>query len=103
MRGCLTCHNQSIRPMHSLTRGLLIGAVSSAAVISCLAADPAKPASPRFSPANMDTTVSPAADFARYAWGNWRQNNPVPADRARWSSFNELDQANQTGLKTILE
>ncbi len=91
--------------MHSLTRGFLIGAATSAAVISSFAAEPAAkpPAVPRFSAANMDTTVSPGTDFARYAWGNWKLANPVPADRARWSSFNELDQYNQNGLKGILE
>ncbi len=89
--------------MHSFTRVLFAGAAVSAAVISSYAAEPAKQVVPRFSAANMDPTVSPATDFARYAWGNWRQNNPVPADRARWSSFHELDQYNQNGLKGILE
>ena len=89
--------------MHSLTRGLLIGAVSSAAVISSFAADPAKPPVPRFNVANMDPTVSPGVDFARYAWGNWQQSNPIPMDKSRWSSFNELDQYNQTALKGVLE
>ncbi len=90
--------------MHLLTRGLLIGAVSSAAVISCLAAEPAPKASvPRFDVSYMDTTVSPGTDFARYAWGNWRESHPIPADKARWNSFNELLQYNQTGLKEILE
>ncbi|MEJ1972823.1 MAG: M13 family metallopeptidase N-terminal domain-containing protein [Lacunisphaera sp.] len=51
----------------------------------------------------MDTTVSPGADFARYAWGHWQDSNPVPADKSRWGSFNELDQYNQNGLKGILD
>jgi len=29
--------------------------------------------------------------------------NPVPPDKARWSSFNELEQYNQLALKGILE
>ena len=89
--------------MHSLARRLVIGAVLCAAVSLTHAAEPAKPAAPRFSPANMDTTVSPGADFSAYAWGHWAQSNPVPADKARWGSFNELDQYNQTGLKGILD
>ena len=66
-------------------------------------AAPAKPVAPRFSAGNMDPTVSPRADFAHYAWGNWQKNNPVPADKSRWGAFNELDQFNQAGLKGILE
>ena len=93
----------SIRRMHSSARRLVVGAVLCAAVSLTHAAEPAKPVAPRFNAANMDTSVSPGADFARYAWGSWSQNNPVPADKSRWGSFNELDQYNQTGLKGILE
>ena len=64
---------------------------------------PAKPVAPRFSVGNMDTTVDPRADFARYAWGNWMKNNPVPADKSRWGAFNELLTFNQTALKGIME
>src|SRR5216683_2806924 len=43
------------------------------------------------------------ADFARYAFGAWQKNNPVPPDKARWGSFNELEQFNQQALRGILE
>src|SRR6266853_407472 len=43
------------------------------------------------------------AAFARYAFGAWQKANPVPEDKARWGSFNELDQFNQLALKGILE
>ncbi len=89
--------------MNQLIRRLVTGAVLCAAVSLTHAAEPAKPVIPRFSPANMDTSVSPGADFARYAFGNWQKANPVPADKSRWGSFNELDQYNQNGLKSILE
>jgi len=64
---------------------------------------PAKPVAPRFSVAHMDTTVAPRVDFARYAWGNWMKNSPVPADKSSWGSFNELDQFNQAALRGVLE
>ena len=67
------------------------------------AAEPAAPAAPRFSVANMDASVDPRADFAHYAFGAWLKNNPVPADKSRWGAFNELDQYNQNALKGILE
>ncbi len=63
----------------------------------------AKPAVPRFNVAYMDRTVDPRVDFARYAFGHWREANPIPADKSRWGAFNELDLYNQTALKGILE
>jgi len=93
----------SIRQMYSSARRLVAGAVLCAAVNFASAAEPTKPAVPRFDIANMDTSVSPAVDFARYAWGNWKQTHPIPADKARWHSFNELSLYNETGLKGILE
>jgi len=90
--------------MHSSARRLLVGAVLCAAVSLTHADEPsAKPAVPRFDVGYMDTTVSPKVDFARYAWGNWRATHPIPADKARWHSFNELNLYNQTNLKGILE
>jgi len=51
----------------------------------------------------MDKSADPRADFARYAFGAWQKMNPVPPDKARWGSFNELEQYNQLALKGILE
>src|SRR5258706_5836728 len=67
------------------------------------AAEPARPVPPRFSPGYIDRSADPRADFARYAFGAWQKANPVPEDKARWGSFNELDQFNQQALKGILE
>jgi len=80
---------------------LLVAALSLATVLPLAAAD--LPPVPRFSPGYMDTTVDPRADFARYAWGNWSKDNPIPADKSRWGSFAQLDEYNQAGLKAILE
>jgi putative endopeptidase len=51
----------------------------------------------------IDRSADPRADFARYAFGAWQKANPVPEDKARWGSFNELEQYNQLALKGILE
>ncbi len=80
---------------------LLVAALSLATVLSLAAAD--LPPVPRFSPGYMDTTVDPRADFARYAWGNWSKDNPIPADKSRWGSFAQLEEYNQAGLRAILE
>src|SRR6267378_3967624 len=85
-------------------RLLLFAAVLAAlASLPLFAAEPARPAPPRFSAGYMDRSADPRADFARYAFGTWQKANPVPPDKARWSSFNELEQYNQLALKGILE
>ena len=51
----------------------------------------------------LDPTCKPCDDFWRYATGTWVDKNPIPADRARWGKFDELSDANQERLKTILD
>ncbi len=58
---------------------------------------------PRFSVRYLDRRASPARDFYRYATGRWVDANPVPADRSRWSAFDELRERNTHLLREILE
>jgi putative endopeptidase len=51
----------------------------------------------------MDTTVSPRTNFFAYANGSWVKENPVPNDKSRWASFDELQQRNWHLIKAILE
>src|SRR5712692_6823069 len=84
----------------------LLLAATAWAALACgplCAAEPARPVPPRFSVGFIDRSADPRADFARYAFGAWQKANPVPEDKARWGSFNELDQFNQLALKGILE
>lgn len=62
-----------------------------------------RPVPPRFDVKLMDTTVDPRADFARFAFGRWQQDNPIPADKSRWGGFDELAQYNWAALKGILD
>lgn len=54
-------------------------------------------------PANMDTTVRPGDDFARFASGTWMRKNPIPAKETRWGSFNQLREFNANAVKSLLE
>jgi predicted metalloendopeptidase len=54
-------------------------------------------------PANFDTSVSPTADFYRYANGGWMDRNPVPPEYSRWGSFNVLQQQNLDHLHALAE
>ena len=72
------------------------------ALASSRAGEP-PPKVPRFSVEHMDRSVDPGTDFYRFAAGHWLANNPVPADKSRWSGFDELRERNWHLLRDILE
>ncbi|HIC7358228.1 TPA: M13 family metallopeptidase [Legionella pneumophila] len=49
-----------------------------------------------------DTTVSPAVDFYTYANGNWKKDNPIPADYASWGSFHVVNEKVQNIIHQML-
>ena len=52
---------------------------------------------------NFSEKYSSQNDF--YMWVNhdWLDNNPIPSDQQKWSSFNVLDLENKTKIRKILE
>ena len=52
---------------------------------------------------NMDLTVNPGNDFYDYATLGWRNNNPIPDDYTRWTSFHELNAKNLERVRDIAE
>lgn len=53
--------------------------------------------------ANMDLSVKPGDNFYFYANGNWIKNNPVPASKTRWGSFDELREESSKKMRALLE
>ncbi len=75
----------------------------SAALCPSLATHAASPEPPRFKIEHLDRSADPKSDFARFAFGGWLKNNPIPADKSRWGGFGELSQFNWAALRNLLE
>ena len=56
-----------------------------------------------FSVDHIDRSTDPAQDFYRFAAGRWIDSHPVPADKTRWSAFDELRERNFRLLRDLLE
>jgi putative endopeptidase len=52
---------------------------------------------------NLDRSVSPCADFYRFADGDWIRSHPIPPDRSSWSQIDALQERNREILRQILE
>ena len=52
---------------------------------------------------DLDTTVSPKADFYQYATGGWQAKNPLKPEFARYGSFDSIREANQENLNELFE
>src|SRR4051794_38329593 len=52
---------------------------------------------------NMNLSVKPGDNFYLFANGNWIKNNPIPASKTRWGSFDVLHEESTKRLRTLLE
>jgi len=76
------------------------------------AAETTQPAAPATTPvalgsgidmSGFDTSVRPQDDFFDYANGKWVAETPLPADRARWGSFDMLRENAQKDVRALVE
>ena len=51
----------------------------------------------------FDTSVRPQDNFFDYVNGKWVAETPLPADRARWGSFHQLQENAQKDVRTLVE
>lgn len=52
---------------------------------------------------NMDTTVDPCDDFYQFTCGNWMEENVIPEDKTRISTFDSIFKKNINILRNSLE
>ena len=52
---------------------------------------------------SLDRTADPCVDFFQFACGGWLADNPIPADRPKWSRLDEVDARTQAELKGVLD
>jgi putative endopeptidase len=72
-------------------------------IISLFACSEAKKVSPAIDPLDMDTSVSPGADFDTYANGGWKKRNPMPDDKSRYGTFDQLADLGEEQLKVLFD
>jgi putative endopeptidase len=91
----------------------LAGVIALAMSCSSSAPRPAPAAAPQLAQAQIgkwgldlsarDPSVKPGDDFYRYANGHWLDANHIPPDRARWGSFDELEERSQQQVRALIE
>ncbi len=56
-----------------------------------------------FDLAGRDLDVKPGDDFFRHSGGGWMRANPIPADLARWGSFDQLAAKAESDIRAIID
>ena len=56
-----------------------------------------------FSIASLDRSADPCVDFYKFSCGGWIAAHPLPADQARYGTFDQLQDRNRELLRSMLE
>jgi putative endopeptidase len=86
--------------MRKFTSYLLFASI---AIFALSFIPPKKKAHKFIDKANMDLSVKPGDNFYEYVNGNWIKNNPVPASKTRWGSFDELREQSSQRIRSLLD
>jgi putative endopeptidase len=76
-------------------------AMIAAVLLSC--GEAKKAVAPCIDPANLDQTVLPGNDFDTFANGGWKKLNPLPADRGRFGSFDQLAEVAEKQVRDLVK
>jgi len=52
---------------------------------------------------DMDTTVKPGENFYQYANGGWLENNPIPKEKSRYGSFDQLADKGKEQVRELVK
>ena len=88
--------------MNRIFRKQLLLTLPAVMALSQMQAQTAKK-TPGINISNMDQKVTPNNDFFRFVNGTWLDNTPIPSDRTRWGSFDELRQNTDRDVLAILK
>ncbi len=58
---------------------------------------------PGFDLNSLDRSADPCVDFYKFSCGGWMKANPLPADQARYGTFDQLRDHNREILRKMLE
>ena len=86
-------------PPHPLRATL---AVATATVLAMAASVDTSAAALVLEPQTMNRSADPCTDFFEYANGKWLAANPVPADRSRYTAYDEVSERNLAALKVLV-
>ena len=97
--------------MHRLSRPLAAAiavALTATALLALVpagssAASPTGASGSSIDPSSLDSAIAPCSDFYGYVNAKWMAANPIPSDRTRWGTFDELREGSLRSQRALIE